>query len=152
LAKKGGHKISNWSLPEDKETNKFYKLLEEEGFYSGRHYGSKSGYSMRLPKNVIIFNANMCTKEHGKIFHGDIDITKEEKQLKKLAKRMGVDLYLFYEMDARWETSHNIDFEKALFKITPKIITVARESYKDYYVRSFGKWIYCKEFVKHHSK
>jgi len=63
---------------------------------------SKSGYRNSHPDNICIFNSNVCT-EDGKIWYGDIDVTKSEQKLKELAKELDQDIYVLYEMDARFD-------------------------------------------------
>lgn len=57
-------------------------------------------------KNIIVFNANILTKENGKIWHGDLDITKDEEKLNSIAKLIGKKLYVLYEMDYRFDTEN----------------------------------------------
>lgn len=65
--------------------------------------GSKSGYRRRFPDNFPVFNANICTKESGKIWYGDLDIVTDFDVLVKCAKEVKEDLYILSEMDARFE-------------------------------------------------
>jgi hypothetical protein len=56
-------------------------------FQVGRMVGaSKSGYISAHPGNVILFNANIFTKEDGKVWYGDLDLTKDSDALKNLAR------------------------------------------------------------------
>lgn len=68
----------------------------------GRLFGSKSMYREANPDNLVLFNANIITKSHGKIWWGDLDLTKDFKKLKSVAKEIGEPLYVLYEMDARF--------------------------------------------------
>jgi len=76
---------------------------------------SKSGYTTKYPKRVVAFNGNVCTKEHGKIWYGDVDTTKDKKALKALAKDLGCVVYVLREMDARFSTEGAPLFERAIF-------------------------------------
>lgn len=78
--------------------------------------GSKSGYRRWRPRNVAVFNANICTVEHGKVWHGDIDLTFDEPLLRSLAAALGTEIYLLYEMDARFETEHTPAINRYLYK------------------------------------
>jgi len=80
---------------------------------------SKSDYSRRFPNNVVVFNGNVCTKGHGKLWHGDIDATKSEDKLKKLAAALEEDVYVLREMDGRFENEEKPLFDKARVVITP---------------------------------
>jgi hypothetical protein len=100
------------------QNNQFEKIFQKHLGYNGRMLsGSKSGYSKAYPTRVPIFNSNICAKEYGKLWHGDIDVTIDEKDLITIAKELNTTLYLFYELDARFEKSQNIDYNQAIFKI-----------------------------------
>lgn len=83
----------------------------------GTCFGSKTTYRFNNPFNVVVFNANVCTKTAGKIWHGDLDITKSLPKLKKLAKELNEQIYVIYEMGARFETESEPQFEKATVAI-----------------------------------
>lgn len=76
--------------------------------------GSKSGYLNHYPKNLAVFNANVCTKNEGKIWYGDIDLTLDREQLSELAKSLENDVYVLYEMDARFENEASPKLENAV--------------------------------------
>ena len=84
---------------------------------SGRCFGSKSGYTIRYPKNLAIFNANLCTKEDGKFWHGDIDLTKDEPIIKKLAAEINKTVYVLYEMDARFDNEAAPLLDKFIYQV-----------------------------------
>src|SRR3979490_634637 len=63
---------------------------------------SKSNYTSKFPSNVPVFNANVCTKDRGKIWFGDLDITLDEPQLVALAAALGEQIYILYEKAARF--------------------------------------------------
>ena len=78
--------------------------------------GSKSGYREMFPDNIVVFNANIATNSNGKIWHGDLDLTKQETVLMFLRKVCEEDIYIFYEQDYRFENetkSLNEVLEKA---------------------------------------
>ena len=64
--------------------------------------GSKSYYYKEHPDNIIVFNANVIIESKGKIWHGDLDVTIDEPNLKKIAQVLEEDLYILGEHDARW--------------------------------------------------
>lgn len=68
--------------------------------------GSKSGYRSKYPQNHVIFNSNLATFEHGKIWYGDIDITRSKNKLIELQNKIGRDLFIFREMDMRFENEN----------------------------------------------
>jgi hypothetical protein len=76
--------------------------------------GSKSGYRNRNPKNLAVFNANVCTKNEGKIWYGDVDLTRSREELSELARLLETDVYVLYEMDARFENADSPKLEKAI--------------------------------------
>ncbi len=64
---------------------------------------SKSEYRDSNPHSVCIFNANVITAKDGKIWYGDLDLTKDANALKAVSKELGVILYVLRESDARFE-------------------------------------------------
>lgn len=90
------------------------KIEAELGFRGIIIAGSKSGYRNRYPDNFPIFNSNLCT-ESGKVWYGDIDVTNSKDLLCKIAKDSNTDLYLLYEMDARFENEKSPILTKAAF-------------------------------------
>jgi hypothetical protein len=51
----------------------------------------------------IIWNANVCTLEHGKIWFGDLNVTADIAKLIDLSYRLNTLVYVLYEMDARFD-------------------------------------------------
>jgi hypothetical protein len=72
------------------------------GFPGRMISASKSGYKERNPDCLVIFNSNVCT-EKGKIWWGDLDVTKSKDALSELAKETGETIYVLFEMDGRFE-------------------------------------------------
>lgn len=86
--------------------------------------GSKSGYLDRHPKNVAIFNANVCVKA-GKVWFGDLDLTKSLAKLKELAKVLNEKVYVLYEMDGRFQNESKPKLDNAICCIAPNgIVTI----------------------------
>ena len=78
---------------------------------------SKSGYLESNPENLVCFNANIFTLDEGKIWHGDIDITKEQEKLEHVSAQLGKPLYILREMDGRFgneELSQKQIIERAI--------------------------------------
>jgi len=91
-----------------------YAIAQNIFGHAGRMLsGSKSFYAAANPKNVIVFNGNICTQSGGKIWYGDIDITKDEAGLKALAAAIGEDVYVLFEMDGRFDNEHAPKLDKA---------------------------------------
>ena len=88
------------------------KELENGGLSIGRLIsGSKTLYRKRYPKNFVCFNANIFVEDLGKVWWGDIDITKEHKKLLEIAEKLNLDLYILYEMDGRFGNENRNDFK-----------------------------------------
>jgi len=88
--------------------------------YPGRMLsGSKSGYSEKHPTHKVVLNGNICTKSHGKIWYGDIDITRDEEKLKAVSAALEDDLFILREMDARFENEAAPRLDRAVAIVTP---------------------------------
>lgn len=82
----------------------------ERGFIPGRMIsGSKSGYREKNPENVVYFNANIFILGEGKIWWGDLDLTKDTPILEDISREMGKKLYVLSEMDGRFENENADD-------------------------------------------
>ena len=82
---------------------------------------SKSGYRDKFPENEVYFNANIFVLGEGKIWYGDLDVTKDMDRLENIAKELGKDLYILREMDGRFGNEELKDSEiitRAMCKIT----------------------------------
>lgn len=64
---------------------------------------SKSGYRDTNPNSVVYFNANLVTANDGKIWYGDLDLTKDGETLKAIAEETNTIIYVLRELDARFE-------------------------------------------------
>ena len=64
--------------------------------------GQKWKYSVSFPNHLVIFNANVLTKSHGKVWYGDLDISMSHARLKKIAEQVGEPLYILHESAARF--------------------------------------------------
>jgi hypothetical protein len=77
------------------------EIFEMHGFNLGRLISSsKVLYHQENPDHIVYYNANIFT-EKGKVWYGDLDITKDEEALKEVAKKVGT-LYVLREMDGRF--------------------------------------------------
>ena len=89
-------------------------LMETIGFPGRMISMSKSSYVGSNKTTVPIFNANICTKESGKIWFGDLDITLDKEKLSALAEGLGQDIYILTELDARFENEENPKLDQAV--------------------------------------
>lgn len=104
------------------------ELLRNNHFPVGRILSmSKSGYRDANPNSVVYFNANLVTANDGKIWYGDLDLTKDGETLKAIAEETGVILYVLREMDGRFE-NEELDgvnlIKKAVWNTTQEILTL----------------------------
>jgi len=110
--------------------------------------GSKSTYRKNFPKNLVLFNANVIVEGAGKVWHGDLDITRDEALLVRLAELTDREVYVLQEMDGRFDNEGSPKINKAIYKVSrvPLIYKVSRvplfhwhiflgESKSEYYVR-----------------
>ena len=80
-----------------------YVLFASHGLYMGRMIAEVKGtYCVEHQGELVIFNANVLTKKHGKIWYGDINVNEDFEKLKDIADKMGEDLYILVEGDARF--------------------------------------------------
>ena len=91
------------------------KLLEElksNGFFLGRMIsGSKSLYRRKYPRNLVVFNGNIFVENIGKVWWGDLDLTKDQKLLKEISNHLNVTLYVLNEMNGRFDNENNPNFK-----------------------------------------
>jgi hypothetical protein len=80
--------------------------------------GSKTLYSKTFPKNFVVFNANIVVEGLGKVWHGDLDITRDEALLVRLAELTDREVFVLYEMDGRFEHEVRPKVDKATYKVS----------------------------------
>lgn len=95
--------------------------------------GSKSIYRHDNPDHMVIFNANILTKQNGKIWHGDLDITKDLSVLREMAEDLERSVFVFYEMDARFGKEDDVDFSLRALEIHEDGRVLLRDSEYDYF-------------------
>ena len=79
------------------------QYFESHGFYDARMLsGTKWGYQEKHPEDLIIFNANVFMKDMGKVWYGDLNLTKDYIILKSIADSLDTTLYVLWEMDGRF--------------------------------------------------
>ena len=93
-------------------TSTIKSTFYDSGFIPGRMIaGSKSTYRSKYPDNEVYFNANIFVLGEGKIWFGDVDITRDSDQLKAIASSIGKTLYVVRELDGRFENENLSDPE-----------------------------------------
>lgn len=80
---------------------------------------SKTRYWERHRTNLPVFNANVCTRERGKIWFGDLDLTLEEPQLRALARAINERIFVLHERAARFGNEGSPAFDEAVAVIAP---------------------------------
>ena len=92
---------------------------------------SKSGYIEKNPDNIVVFNANVCIRT-GKIWYGDIDVTLSKKNLIDLSSFIDEEIYVLYEMDARFENEESPLIDQYVVKFSPDGSYELKDSLKEY--------------------
>lgn len=86
---------------------KILDVLKFYGFHIARMISySKSAYREKNPHDVIFFNANLIDKKIGKIWHGDLNLTNDAKNLIEAAKELNTTFYVLSEMDGRFNNEN----------------------------------------------
>ena len=102
-----------------------YNYIQDNGLRRGRMISdSKSGYRQSNPNSVCYFNANIITASEGKVWFGDLDLTKEGETLKAIANETNTILYVLKEHDCRFEgeDQHHLGLlSKAVWDTTQEI-------------------------------
>jgi len=70
---------------------------------------SKSAYRDAYPENDVLFNANIFILGKGKVWWGDIDLTRDWHTLEVIASTLGKSLFVLREMDGRFEWEESSD-------------------------------------------
>ena len=80
-------------------------IFQKHGFppYGRLISGSKSGYRKRYPDNDVIFNGNIFIKSKGKIWYGDLDLTKDAGNLQKICDDLNEEMIVVTEMLGRFD-------------------------------------------------
>ena len=109
------------------------KHFDAHGFYDARMIGgSKSFYSKEHLDDLIVFNANVLMPNYGKVWYGDLNLTKDYIVLKSIADTLDTKLYVLWESDGRFgeETKPlNELFDKSVWNTTESKPT--KEWYKN---------------------
>lgn len=92
---------------------------------------SKSQYREDHPENLVVFNSNVCTK-NGKIWYGDIDVTRSKENLSMLSNALDEDIYVLREMDGRFENENNPKIDTFAAKFTPSGDAIKGKLYESF--------------------
>jgi hypothetical protein len=85
----------------------------------GRMVGlSKAGYRDANPRNLVVFNANVCFRG-GKVWWGDVDLTIDEPSLTALAAHTQETVYVLHESDGRFRHEADPLLQRAVYSVTP---------------------------------
>jgi hypothetical protein len=106
----------------------------EQVFKNHKLYcGQMISGSKQSPKgHVCVWNANIITRKLGKIWYGDLDLTKSESVLKEIALEIGEPIYVLREMDCRFGTERDsveILISKAVWSSDKGFSKEYRENY-----------------------
>lgn len=94
---------------------------------------SKSGYRTKNPLNIAVFNANIVigTKDSfEKVWYGDVDITKDEVALRKIALELDTPIWVLPEMAARFDNENDPDIGQYVFMTDGKDYEIGDRYYK----------------------
>ena len=109
------------------------RLFEDAGLHMGQMIsGSKTLYHRMNPNNLVCFNGNIFVKGLGKVWWGDVDVTRSKTILRKIAYDNQITLYVLREMDGRFDNENRPDEEldaaaAAVFKPLSKQIKIEFE-------------------------
>jgi hypothetical protein len=108
------------------------------GYYGAMISGSKSGYGERNPKNLAVFNSNVCVGPK-KIWWGDLDLTLSKDKLLELSKELNDVVYVLYEMDGRFENEDAPLIDSYVVKFSPDGTYEINERYKEYITKNLTR-------------
>ena len=79
-------------------------LMTEQKLHMGRMI---SGGKTSPPGCKCVWNANLVSPTQGKVWFGDLNLTREGDKLKLVSIAAGETLYVLREMDCRFETEND---------------------------------------------
>jgi hypothetical protein len=107
-------------------------LIDYLGFPGVMISGSKSGYRDRHPKNLVVFNGNVCVGLE-KVWWGDVDITSTKDTLISLSKVLNNVIFILNEMDGRFENEDEPLIGNYIAKFLPDGTYQLNENIKNRY-------------------
>lgn len=76
--------------------------FENEGLFEGKIVtGNIDKYMKRNPDSVVIKNANVFIDMGGKIWWGDLDLTRDAKRIQRACNRIGMEILITEESVGR---------------------------------------------------
>ena len=78
-----------------------------------------SGGKIAPKGHVCVWNANIFTAKNGKIWFGDLDLTRDAEDLFALSKGLGVRLHILKEMDGRFTHKQDPVWSRAVAIVDP---------------------------------
>lgn len=100
---------------------------------------SKGQYSSDYPDHLVIFNSVIVSSRYKKVWHGDLDITKDEEKIKDVSSFLQDTLYVLYESDGKFENSEKPLINKHVIKIDfseNNPITIVNPMYSNAIIRN----------------
>lgn len=90
-----------------------YAVVRKRLGFAGRMLDESKG------NKDVVYNSNVCTKKFGKIWFGDINLKDKNtlEQLKILSMLLKETVYILKEMDARFDTEKNPNFDNAILAL-----------------------------------
>jgi hypothetical protein len=107
-------------------------ILKHLGQSGAMICGSKTLYISANPKNLAVFNANVCVGLD-KVWWGDIDVTLSKDALISLSKELNNVVFILYEMDGRFENEDEPNIRNYVVKFLPDGTYELTENLKEYY-------------------
>lgn len=107
-------------------------ILKHLGSEGAMICGSKTLYRDKHPKNLAVFNANVCVGLD-KVWWGDIDITVSKNNLISLSKELNNVVFVLYEMDGRFDNEEEPKITNYVAKFSPDGTYELGERTKEYY-------------------
>ena len=80
------------------------ELMTEQKLHRSRMI---SGGKTSPAGSKCVWNANLVSPTQGKVWYGDLNLTKDGDKLKEVAKAAGETLYVLREMDCRFGTEND---------------------------------------------
>lgn len=105
-----------WDCPKEKkmDSKKRMEIVDELLGPPGKMLSqSKSAYSGKHPKSIVYFNGNVYDQDGNKLWYGDVDTTRQAKDLQAIALRIGERIYVTSESPFRWENQTTKTLEEA---------------------------------------
>lgn len=84
-------------------------------FMSGR---MMSGSKIAAEGHVCVWNANIFTRELGKVWFGDLDLTSDVQRLMSFAADLGQTLHILRERDGRFDHENDPVWDAAVATVT----------------------------------